>query len=289
VTLKVAEVAQLQRIPFLVNTAAADSITAQGWDYVFRLNPPSSEYVAGAMSFLTEVVKPRSAAIIHEETAYGQSQSEAFEKACAEAGIAVVLHESYSPEDFKLWRITQILLRVKRAKPEVVYMASYLMDANLLMTQARALSWSPKAYIGGGAGFTLPEFYELTGEAAEGVFTVTLWDRTLPYPRADIYFAKAEARYGVEPDYHGAEAYAAAYVIADVLGRAQSLEPADVRQALAETETTTVFGPVRFDSGDGMTNQNRLAAYVGQWQSGELELVWPRDVARAMYVYPTPD
>ncbi len=295
VTLAVAEAAQGKGIPFLINTAAADAITEQGWDHVFRLNPPSRAYVAGAMSFLTEVVKPRSAAIIHEETAYGRSQSEAFEAACEDAGIPVVVHESYSPQDFKLWRITNILLKVKRAKPEVVYMASYLMDANLLTTQARALSWQPKAYVGGGAGFTLPEYYKLTGRDAEGVFTVTLWDRTLPYPRADVYYAKAEARYDLKPDYHGAEAYAAAYVIADALGRAESLEAGDVRRALAKTDMTTVFGPVKFGSYGGMTNQNKLTAYVGQWLDGELELVWPPAVAPPdpegwpRYVYPTPE
>ncbi len=298
VTLAVAEVAQARGIPFLVNTGAADSITEQGWENVFRLNPPSSEYVAGAMSFLSKVVKPRSAAIIHEESAFGQSQSEAFEAACRELNIPIVVHESYAAparkasatatEDFKLWHFTKTLSRLKRKKPDVVYMVSYLLDANMLMTQARALNWSPKVYIGGGAGFTLPRFYQLTREAADGVFTVTLWDRSLPYPRADVYAAKFETRYGRQPDYHGAEAYAAAYVIADALERAASLEAADVRSALAETDLDTVFGPVKFSAYDGKTNQNRLGAYVGQWQDGELELVWPEEVARAEYVYPMP-
>ncbi len=298
VTLAVAEVAQRKGVPFLVNTGAADSITEQGWENVFRLNPPSSEYVAGAMSFLAEVVKPRSAAIIHEESAFGQSQSEAFEAACRKRGIPVVVHESYAPpaskakatatDDFKLWHFTDALSKLKRKKPDVVYMVSYLLDANMLMTQARALSWSPKVYIGGGAGFTLPKFYQLTREAAEGVFTVTLWDRSLPYPRADVYAAKFETRYGRQPDYHGAEAFAAAYVIADALERAASLEAADLRSALAETRMQTVFGPVEFADYDGKTNQNRMGAYVGQWLGGELELVWPREVAGADYVYPMP-
>ncbi len=298
VTLKVAEVAQGKRMPFLVNTGAADAITERGWDHVFRLNPPSREYVASAASFLAEVVKPRTAAIIHEESAFGRSQAEAFEAACEKLGIPVVVHESYSPpgskastsatEDFKLWHFTNALSKVKRAKPDVVYLVAYLLDANMLMTQASALGWSPKAWIGGGAGFTLPKFYEMTREAADNVFTVTLWDRSLPYPRADVYFAKFEARYGRQPDYHGAEAYAAAYVIADALGRADSLEPADVRQALAATRLDTIFGPVEFATDDLMTNQNRLHAYLGQWLDGRLEVVWPREVATAEFVYPVP-
>ena len=38
------------------------------------------------------------------------------------------------------------------------------------------------------------------------------------------------------PEYHGAEAYSAMYVIADVLKRAKSLSPEDIRQALAATD-----------------------------------------------------
>ena len=298
VTLRVAEVAQDRQTPFLINTGAADSITERGWDHVFRLNPPSSEYVTSAVSFLAEVVKPRSVAIIHEESAFGESQAEAFAAACRELGIPVVVHESYAAPsgrasrtataDFKLWHFTEALSKVRRAKPDVVYMVAYLLDANLLMTQARSLGWSPKAYVGGGAGFTLPKFYELTREAADNVFTVTLWDRSLPYPRADVYFAEYEARYDRQPDYHGAEAYAAAYVIADVLTRAETLAAEDVRAALAETRMTTVFGPVEFVSYDGKTNQNRLDTYLGQWIDGRLKLVWPKEVARAEYVYPIP-
>ena len=298
VTLRLAEVAQSRRMPFLINTGAADSITEGGRDHVFRLNPPSSEYVTSAVSFLAEVVKPRSVGIIHEESAFGQSQSEAFAAACRELGVPVVVHESYevpaatssatATGDFKLWHFTEALTKLRRAKPDVVFIVAYLLDANMLMTQASSLGWSPKAYIGGGAGFTLPKFYDLTREAADHVFSVTLWDRSLPYPRAKVYSENFEARYGRRPDYHGAEAYAAAYVIADALGRAESLAAEDVRSALAATRMETIFGPVEFVSYDGKSNQNRVSTYLGQWIDGRLELVWPAEVAQRKYVYPVP-
>ena len=47
----VAGVAQQNRVPFLINTGAADKITEQGWDYIFRLNPPVSEYASGVETF----------------------------------------------------------------------------------------------------------------------------------------------------------------------------------------------------------------------------------------------
>jgi branched-chain amino acid transport system substrate-binding protein len=42
VTYAVAGVCQQNKMPFLVNTGAADNITSSGWDYIFRLNPPEN-------------------------------------------------------------------------------------------------------------------------------------------------------------------------------------------------------------------------------------------------------
>ena len=47
---------------------------------------------------------------------------------------------------------------------------------------------------------------------------------------------------------------------------------------------TTVFGPVKFVSYDGMTNQNRLTAYVGQWQDGVFKGVASRNREGAVQV-----
>jgi branched-chain amino acid transport system substrate-binding protein len=64
VTAGVAGVAQQNRIPFLINTGSADDITEKRWDYVFRLNPPASEYSSGVEELLAEVVKPKTVAIL---------------------------------------------------------------------------------------------------------------------------------------------------------------------------------------------------------------------------------
>jgi len=113
-----------------------------------------------------------------------------------------------------------------------------------------------------------------------------LWHEVLPLPGAMDYFKKFKARYNKDTEYHGAEAYAAAYVIADVLKRAKSLSPEDIKQALAETDMMTAFGPVKFVSYGKKINQNKLTTYVVQWQGGHLKLIWPTDLANAKYVYP---
>ena len=282
-TYAIAGVAQQKKLPLLVNTGSADRITEQGWNCVFRLNPPVSEYSAAAESFLKEVAKPKAAAILFENTLFGTSGSKEFEQSCKSLGIQVALKEGYESGavDFK-----PLLIKVKNANPDLIYMISYVMDASLLMRQSMELDINPKLFIGGAAGFTLPEFLQNTGKGAEGVFSADLWVPTLPYPGAMDYYNNYKKLYGKETEYHGAEAYAAMYVIADVLKRAKSYSPEDIRQALAATDMMTVFGRVKFISYGKKSNQNKLPTYLVQCIKGKLECVWPKESATAKYVYP---
>ena len=214
----------------------------------------------------------------------GMSGLELLERIRAESsGIKVLMTEGYEHGgiDFK-----PVLVKVKEMDPDIVYMISYIMDASLLMRQARELKLTPKLFIGGAAGFTLPEFTQNAGPASNYVVSATLWHQVLPLPGAMDYFNRFKAKYNKDTEYHGAEAYAAAYVIKDVLSRAKSFSPEDTKQALHETKLMTVFGPVEFTSYDKKTNQNRLTTYVVQWQDGKLQLIWPKNLANAKYHYP---
>lgn len=282
-TFALAGVAQQSEVPFLVSTGSDNKITEQRWDYIFRLNPPVSDYPRGLESFLSEVVKPKTAAILFENTNFGSSGSKMFQETCDRLGVKVVLSEGYQSGgvDFK-----PLLVKVKQTNPDLVYMISYLMDASLLMNQSMELRISPKLFVGGAAGFTLPEFQQNAGKASEGVFSATLWYQTLPYPGAKEYYDKFQKKFNQETEYHGAEGYASAYVIADALKRTKSMAPADVKASLAATDMMTVFGPVKFVAYDKMTNQNKLPTYLVQWQQGKLELVWPKEVASKPFMYP---
>jgi branched-chain amino acid transport system substrate-binding protein len=285
VTYAVCAVAQQRKVPFLVTTGSADKITEQGWNYVFRICPPVSEYPKAVNSFLEAVVKPKTVAILYENTLFGQEGAKKFTKDCEDAGIKVLLKEGYEHGaiDFK-----PLLIKVKAAKPDLLYMISYVMDASLLMRQSKELDLSPKLFVGGGAGFTLPEFAENAGDAAENVFSATLWSPQVPYPGAKEYFENYRTKFKSVTEYHGAEAYASLYVVADALKRAKALTPDAIREAFLTTDMMTAFGPVKFTAYGKKQQQNSLPTYLVQWQKGALETVWPKNVATKPYVYPIP-
>ncbi len=283
VTYAVAAVCQQNKMPFLVNTGSADKITTSGWDYIYRLNPPVSHYADAVTTLLAEKIKPKTVAILHENSLFGSKGAKSFEKICKKAGYKVVLKEGYEHGgiDYK-----PVLIRIKQLNPDIVYMVSYIMDASLLMKQAKELKLTPKMFVGGAAGFTLPEFLQNAGVASEAVISATLWHQVLPFPGAMDYYNKFVAKFNKPTEYHGAEAYAACYVIADVLKRAKSFKNTDIKQALSETDMMTVFGPVKFTTWGKMKNQNKAATYVVQWIDGKLELVWPTEHATKAFVYP---
>jgi branched-chain amino acid transport system substrate-binding protein len=281
----VAGVAEKYNVPYLVVTGAADKITQQGWKYVYRLNPPSTLYNQGLYGLWGTVGKPKSIALLYENTDFGTSTSRAMKEYCEANGIKVVLDEGYQAGgvDFK-----PILQKVKSLRPDVIYMVSYLMDASLLMRQSKELDINPQAFIGGAAGFTLPEFLQNAADASEDALSGTLWTPQVKYPGAKAFFDNFKAKYSKDPDYHGAEAYAAAYVLADTLKRAKTWTPEDLRAALAATNMMTAFGPVKFISWGKFTNQNRMETLVLQVQNKKFETVYPPDAASAKAIYPVP-
>lgn len=281
----VAAVAEERKTPYLVVASAADEITQQNYKYVFRLNPSNAYYASGLLSFMANVVKPQTIAILYESSDFGTSGAEEMAKSAEKAGMKVLLKEKYEKGavDFK-----PILSKVKAANPDVIYMVSYVMDAALLMRQIKELRIDARLFAGGAAGFAIPEFVDNAKDAAEFVVTATLWSPQVPFPGAKEYFEKYKAKHGSEPSYHGALAYSSLYVIADALSRSKSMKQDDIRDALKATDMMTAFGPAKFQDKDGYQNQNFMETLVLQVIGAKHQTIWPEKYASAKYVFPIP-
>lgn len=281
----IAAVANERKIPYLVVTGADDSITQQNYEYVFRMNPSNDYYAAGLGSFLSKVVKPTSIAILYESSDFGTSGADEMEKYGEKIGMKVVVKEKYEKGavDFK-----PILTKVKAQKPDVIYMVSYVMDASLLMKQIKELRIDAKLFAGGAAGFAIPEFINNAKDAADYVVTATLWSTQVKYPGAKEFAEKYKSKFGDYPSYHGAEAYSALYIIKDVVERAISMDPAELRAALKATKMMTAFGPIQFEDKEGYQNQNFMETLVLQVINGKHETIWPESSASAKYLFPIP-
>ena len=281
-TLPAVGVANDYEVPMVVPTAATNAITEQGYEWVFRINAPSSVYASTMLDFLAEMGGVENLAVIYENTAFGSNTAEAVEEYADELGLNVVDMEAYeagSP-DYR-----PVLTRVKDSDPDAIFFVSYLADATLLMQQAEEIDLDVQAFAAGGAGFSLPDFPANAGENAEFTLSVTQWTPEVAWPGAAEFTEAFEEAYDVAPQYHSAETYAALFVVADAIERAGTADdPEAIRDALRETDMDTVFGPVKFDE----NGQNAHPMLVTQVINGEFVTVWPPDAASMEPIYPVP-
>lgn len=281
----VAAVAEERKTPYLVVTGAADDITQKNYNFVYRLCPSNAYYALGLMDFFKNVVKPTTMAILYESSDFGTSGADEMEKLGVKEGVKTVLKEKYEKGavDFK-----PILSKVKAAQPDVIFMVSYVMDAALLMRQIKELRIDSKIFAGGAAGFAIPEFVENAKDAAEFVVTATLWSPQMPYTGAKEFAEKYKKAHGQYPSYHGAEAYAALFIVKEALEKAASMSAADINASLNTVDMMTAFGPVKFVDKDGYQNQNFMDTLVLQVIGGKHETIWPQKFASKPHIFPIP-
>lgn len=278
--------------PFLVFTSADDSITRPGSDWVFRLNQPSFAYadvlfqVFNALNDEHGEDTLRTIALIHGNGAFESAVADAVVELAAEQGFEVIERQEYdqSGADFR-----PILNRFAARNPDVVFMVSYAVDSVALMRQIQEVGLNAKFYAGGAAGFALPGFIEGSGPAADYVFTATSWTGDVPFEGAVELNERLTEILGRVPSYHAAQGYISLITAVDVLSRAESFDPADVQQALLETDLQdNPYGPINFDDYQGYRNQNPLPMVVQQIQDGQFVTVFVDGAVVGDIIFPTP-
>ena len=285
-TMYTAGMADKLDIPFLISTAADDRITQQDWENVYRLNPPAQEYAKGVEELLLKKIKPKSISIIYENSPYGTGGALRMMWFCREHDIEIQKIIPYHKERTAQEYYHKLLAPLQGDSPDVIYMVSYLNDAVSIVKKIRELNIN-SLLVGGAGGFTSHRFIEMAGAAANNLLTATLWTPQLPYSGTKDYYERYMNAYGSPPDYHGAEAYSAIMVAADVLRRTKSFSPADIKDALNRTEMETAFGSVNFKNYGKFRHQNSLPTMVLQIINNRYECIWPGSVATAKYNPPS--
>ena len=271
--------------PLLVCTAADDRITQRQWKNVYRLNPPAQGYTEGLESFFLNKIKPKSMAIVYENSPYGTGGAMRMMWFCRGNNIDLRAIEPYHKERLSADYFNRIVARMKEDPPDVIYMVSYLNDGAVLVKNIRDAKIN-SLLCGGAGGFTSQKFITQAGAGANLLLTATLWTPQLKYPGIKEYYDQYTEKHASAPDYHGAEAYSALMVAADVLKRADSFSPESIRAALDKTDLMTPFGPVKFTSYEKFERQNRLPTQVLQIINGKFECVWPQELATANFTAP---
>jgi branched-chain amino acid transport system substrate-binding protein len=278
-----AKLAEKYKVPLLIPVASKDDITRQNLKWTFRLSATTNDYATILLDMASKLGKPKTIAIINENTDFGTSGAKSAKEYAAKKKLTVVAEEAYAPgsPDYR-----STLASIKSKNPDLVFMVSYVADAILLMRQSREIGLAPQAFLGAGAGFATVQFAKETA-ISNNVFSSTQWTDDVSWPGAKDFATRYKQRFGKEPTYHASTAYESMIIMAETAAQAKG-DPGRTRDALKRGKWNGIMGEVKFADYDGYLNQNKHQMLVEQIRDGQHETVYPPTYVSKQPVYPFP-
>jgi branched-chain amino acid transport system substrate-binding protein len=297
-------VTQQRRIPFLVDIAAADPITAnvakavkegqQKVQYVYRNFPTGSSFGRKAVQYFGEIfheagVSPKRVVLMYCNDLFGQNNAKGFQAAHAAAkpswDIVDVIPWPEPPQD-----LSTEVSRAKAAKPDIIAPITRPASAQLLLPEIRKQRLDILGIVGPGS----PGLYEagqlaVLKEDLEYVMSSLPW-ANFKNPRTQKVAEDYVKRSGGKTfDTNSGYSYDGMMLIADILERAKSTDPDTIVEAIKKTNYTNGLmqyaGPVVFNEiGDNPNAVTTMVQILGQ----KPVAVWPKEVALQKFVFPRP-
>ncbi len=292
-TLSCLPVLEKAQVP-LTTSSISDTITSQGYKYVFQIAPKGSHFGATQVKFLTYLKNKYKFPItkvgfVYENTAYGTSTAGGLKETALKEGYNIGLFEAY---DAKFTDASPLVNKIKASGVEVIFPVSYTTDAELIISTMQAMRVNPMV-IGGGAGFIWPDIYKSLGDKINGVFSVGSWSwdskNIMTDSQRKSVVERYRKRFGTFMPEQAGEHYAMVWTLKEALEKAKSTDSKKVREALATIEITSgpaalmQPGKIKFD--EAGWNKYVYPTMI-QWQKGDPRTVYPEEAATNAVVWP---
>jgi len=200
-----------------------------------------------------------------------------------EKGFEIVIDKDY-PLDVK--DLSSVLLELKGKNPDALIALTEAEDVILMFNQAMEVGLDPKLlYFLLGPGWAVwPEMFSQTTDGVT-FFTGNAWTKKGPGPGSLEFYDSYVKRWGENPDYLDTVfPWVSCQVMEQAIEKAGTLNWEKLRDTIATEKFTTLWGPLEFE---GSFNIHGTPGVL-QWQKGEVELVWPQELATSKLMIPKP-
>lgn len=272
----IAPIIERHRFPLIAASALSTLLRDLQVRYMFFTQPLPDTYGAVIADFMV-AQKLKSAAVLTLQLPASLETRKFLEPRLKAAGISIVEDVDYASS---ITDMTGMLSSVKAAAPDAVIGLSYPNDGALYMGTARELGIAAKMQfllIGPSEAFFAKKFSKAE---IDGVMTIGEWSpKQTRWPGARAFSDAYAAKWNEPPDYLDSVInYVACQILEQAVGQV-GLDHGKLRDAIAQGTFSTIKGPIRFE------HQVNVATEAGllQIQGGEIEIVWPADIATAAF------
>lgn len=282
------QAAARSNIPHLCDLTVSDRVIGPDKPSVFRFSPGYGQFAKEAVERLVQINdaagKPvKTVMLIHEESESGAGAQKQLIVELPKMGFEIVdqiLHPNPT-RDF-----TNVILRVKQRKPDLLIIGNYYNEYVLLVRSLRQQKVQVKgiySMLGGGASSY--RFLRESPNEAQYVMDCNHWFNP-KNPKALELKKKVEGG-GKDFSYELWLNYNCAYLLADALERAASSKREAIVAAMASStfsDHILPFGPTKFVNGQNTGARASSLQVIGK----EIELILPVEFATAKPVFPAP-
>lgn len=250
-SLALAPILQQAGVPMISPASTNPKVTRIG-NCIFRVCfIDSFQGKAMAKFAYTDLNAKKAVVLKNIDEEYSVKLAEYFMDAYQQIGGTVLLDGSYRG---KAVDFSEVIQATAKLSPDVVYVPGYTRDSGLLIKQA--VSMGVKATFLGGDAWD--EIYKISGKAVDGSYHSAPWHPDVPFPKS-LHLKKIyQQKFHMEIENMSAPlAYDAFMVLVDAVKRAGTLNPAKIRDAIAETQGLHITtGIISFDeNGDPLDKE----------------------------------
>ncbi|MDN5843324.1 MAG: branched-chain amino acid ABC transporter substrate-binding protein [Alcaligenaceae bacterium] len=176
----------------MISPSATSPLVTDGknYDMIFRTIGRDDQQGPAAAKFITEQIKPKAVAVLHDKQSYGQGIASAVKDYLDEAGVKVVLFEGINAGDSDY---SAVITKLKASGADFIYYGGYHPEMGLLLRQGAEQGL--KAKFMGPEGVGNPDINAIAGPAVEGMLVTLPADFTQDPKNAEIVKAfKAKDR-----------------------------------------------------------------------------------------------
>lgn len=240
-----APIVQEAQIPFITPTATNERVTTVG-DYITRACFTDNFQGVVMAKFAINTLKAKRGLVLTEITSdYSKGLAKAFTDEFLKLGGTLATKEelTYSAKDTDF---QSILRKVKRAKPDFIFIPGYYVEVGHILKQARAQEINVPFL--GGDGWDSPKLFEIAGSAAKGSYISNHFAPDDESPVVQAFVKEYKAKYGSNPGSFAALGYDSLGILVNAIEKAKSPSPKDIRDALVATKDYKgITGSISFD------------------------------------------
>lgn len=210
-----------------------------GRPYVFQLAVMSPIHGRVGAKAAADILKAKTAVTLIMDNDFGRAVISGFQKTAPNVGIKI-LNEYVYPLGEKDFR--SILSNVKKDNPDIIRASGYYEEAARFLKQAREMGI--KATFIGDEGYDSPKFFELGGDATEGVVITTNLDRGSNRPMTKWFLNEYPKKFKDSADMVAASAFDGILVLAHAIGQGGT-DPDRIAAAISKIKNyeSSVTGP----------------------------------------------